>query len=475
MFFRDLSDLEKAIEGILEVEGDDVKVTNAAELRGSLVDRLALNAAANDEPLVKARCQWLIRRAARAVGIEPASIHDLYIAVGRGEAKGGYTVPAINLRTLTYETARVIFREALRINAGSFIFEIAKSEMGYTMQRPAEYASQILAAAIRELWKGPVFIQADHAQINASNYKADPAKEKAGLKTLIREAMAAGFYNIDIDSSTLVDLSLPTLEEQQRENARVCADMTAFIRELEPRGVTVSVGGEIGEVGQKNSTPEEFHAFMKEYKEALSAYGSDLIGISKISIQTGTSHGGTVLPDGSIAEVAIDFDAMKAISEIARKEYGLGGAVQHGASTLPEEAFSKFVEATAIEVHLATAFQNLVYDCGAMPEDLKKRIYAWLDENCAGERKEGQTDEQFYYKTRKKGLGPFKREILTMPRENLERIIADFEKKFALIFEKLNIAGNLPETKNAVKIVRVPWDAVREEGKLEIGMNEQGE
>ena len=82
------------------------------------------------------------------------------------------------------------------------------------------------------------------------------------------------------------------------------------------------------------------------------------MGISKISIQTGTSHGGVVLLDGTIAKVSVDFDTLLKLSRIARKQYGMGGAVQHGASTLPEDAFSKFVEAEAVEVHLATNFEE---------------------------------------------------------------------------------------------------------------------
>ena len=110
--------------------------------------------------------------------------------------------------------------------------------------------------------------------------------------------------------------------------------MTAFIRGLEPEGIVVSVGAEIGEVGMKNSTVEELHAFMTGYNRTLAAKGT-IEGISKISVQTGTSHGGVVLADGSIAEVKLDLQALAALSETARSVYGLAGAVQHGASTLP--------------------------------------------------------------------------------------------------------------------------------------------
>ena len=84
-------------------------------------------------------------------------------------------------------------------------------------------------------------------------------------------------------------------------------------------------------------------------------------------MQTGTTHGGVVLPDGSIAKVSIDFNTLKELSQVAREEYGLGGAVQHGASTLPDEAFDMFPKVDTVEVHLATGFQNIIYDSPNFP------------------------------------------------------------------------------------------------------------
>src|ERR1700691_761957 len=119
-----------------------------------------------------------IQAQAQTKGIFLASIHDVYMARGKGQGKN-FTVPAMNLRSLTYYLARAIFRTAKRLNAGAFIFEIAKSEMGYTNQPPIEYASVVLAAAIKEGHTGPVFIQADHCQIKASAYVENKAKEVA--------------------------------------------------------------------------------------------------------------------------------------------------------------------------------------------------------------------------------------------------------------------------------------------------------
>jgi fructose/tagatose bisphosphate aldolase len=381
-------------------------------------------------------------------GIYPSSIHEFYMARGRGEF-GGFTVPAINLRSMTYDLARSIFRVTKKNKSGAFIFEIARSEVGYTDQPPIEYSSMVLAAAIKESYSGPVFIQGDHFQVNVAKFKENPDKEMEALQTLIADAVSSGFYNIDIDSSTLVDLSKPNLKEQQHLNYEVCAKLTQFIRRIEPKGITISIGGEIGEIGHQNSTPEDMHAFMTGLEQRL---GKGFVGISKISVQTGTTHGGVVLPNGSIAQIKLDFNTLKTLSEIARKKYGLAGAVQHGASTLPPEAFHKFAECETAEVHLATEFQNMIYESNHFPSGLKKRIYEWLKINAANEAKEGETEEQFFYKTRKKAFGPFKKEIMSLPQKTRDAIAAEIEDKFDFLFKQLNAVNKKELVKKYTRV-----------------------
>ncbi len=419
--------------------------------KGVDAEKLALDLVLSDDVNQKKELAGKIIKLAYKKGIYLSSIHDLYMARGKSEYSG-FTVPAFNLRSLTYDLAKAMFRVAKRNNSGAFIFEIAKSEMGYTAQTPVEYSAVVLAAAIKEGYSGPVFIQGDHFQVNAKKYNEDPEKELAGLKALISEAVANGFYNIDIDSSTVVDLAKSDLKKQQFHNYTVCAKLAHFIRQIQPRGVMVSVGGEIGEVGHKNSTPEDLRAFMEGFKATLR---KGLTGISKISIQTGTSHGGVVLPDGTIAQVKLDFDTLKTISKLARDEFGLGGAVQHGASTLPAEAFHKFPETETAEVHLATEFQNMIYDSKYFPAELKAKIYDWLKLNAAGERKEGQTDEQFFYSARKKALGPFKKEIMSLPVEVRNAIAAEIEAKFEFLFKQLNAINNKELVDKFIKLKRV--------------------
>ncbi|KAA3647974.1 MAG: aldolase [Chloroflexi bacterium] len=447
----ELNALLEKVENSIEVHGEHIHVTNADALRKN-IDKL-VEASSFGEGASKFAARWLVRSAALELGAIPASIQDLYMGRGRGEVPLTFTVPAINLRALAFDAAKAVFRVAGRINGAAILFELARSEMSYTEQRPSEYATNIMAAAIAEGYEGPVFIQGDHFQVSPSRYEADAESELQAVRDLTKEALEAGFYNIDVDTSTLVDISKEDVKDQQILNTTLSAMFTKYIRDNEPDGVTVSVGGEIGEVGTENSTEEELRAYTDGFNAELAKLDADAVGLSKISIQTGTSHGGTVLPDGSVAEVAVDFERMKQLSQIARLEYGTAGAVQHGASTLPMEAFGKFVEYEACEVHLATNFQNMLYD--RLPDELYNEVKAYLDKNNSNERKEGQTDEQFYYKTRKRAIGAFKRHFWDLPADKKAEICQAWEDQFTQLFDLLGIADTRQYVEKHVTPVKV--------------------
>jgi fructose/tagatose bisphosphate aldolase len=455
MIYNNADQLKKGMEGVLAVAGGNIKILDEKRLREALIDTLVRTAAFAQEEGTRKDARWVIRRTAAAAGLFSSSIQGLYEAMGRGEVSG-FTVPAINIRALTYDTAQAVFRAALAAGVGAVIFEIARSEIDYTRQRPDEYTCAVTAAALKTGYRGPLFLQGDHFQVGAKKYAKDPAGEVKAVKDLIWEAIDAGFYNIDIDTSTLVDLTEATVKKQQRLNYGLAAELTTMIRDLEPAGITISVGGEIGEVGGKNSTIEELRAFMEGYREALDKSGSDLKGISKISVQTGTTHGGVPMPDGSIAKVKLDFETLEKLSAVARADYGLAGAVQHGASTLPNEAFDRFPATGTAEIHLATGFQNIVYDSPNFPPALRAEIYEYLKREAASDRKEGDTEEQFYYKTRKKGVGPFKQQMWDLPQAVRMALGKELEAQFALLFGKLNVAGTLATVSRFVKPVDVP-------------------
>ena len=430
--------MDASLSESLALDGPRPALRSASAVRDhidSLV-RLAVFGDDQEQPLAR----FAIHAAAPQLGLVPSSIQDLYSARGRGEISG-FTVPAVNIRGMAYDTSRALYRAMKSREAAATVFEIARSEMGYTHQEPAELAAVVLAAGIAEGYQGRVFIQGDHFQANAGKFASDRASETAALEELITKAIAAQFYCIDIDASTLVDLSHDTVEEQQAENSKLTAHLCELVRSLEPKDITVSVGGEIGEVGKNNSTVKELIAYVDGFSEIV---GSDSVGLSKVSVQTGTSHGGIPLPDGTIAKVAIDFETLRELSVVSRDRFGMAGAVQHGASTLPDEAFHEFPTVETAEIHLATGFQNITMDHEAFPADLLQAMRDFTAAELSGERKEGETDVQFFYKTRKKTWGPFKRQVWDLPADIRAKLGASLQAKFEFLIDQLK-AGETGE------------------------------
>ena len=442
------------LKNIVAVGKDGVQIKDINNLK-KMIDSLVYEAVFS-EGEKKNALLMLIKEIAKAAGAIPSSIQSLYEEMGR--AYPGFTVPAMNIRGLTYDVVKVIFRKAMEMKVGPFIFEIARSEIGYTKQRPLEYSAVVLAAAVKEGYQGPVFIQGDHFQLVRKNYLADPKPETEYVKGLINESIEAEFYNIDIDTSTIVDIEKETIKEQQQANFEMTAELASHIRGIQPAGIDISIGGEIGEIGGKNSTPDELRAYLDGFKEIFKS-GK---GLSKLSVQTGTSHGGVVMPDGTLAKVKIDFETLRTLSDHARKEYGLSGCVQHGASTLPEEAFHMFPETGTSEVHLATGFQNIIYDSKALPAEFREEVYTFIKQEYAKEHKEGQTEEQFIYSTRKKGFGPIKKKWWDLSSSVKEPIMKELADKFALLFSKLKVVNTTEITKKTVKPVIVKKEINRE-------------
>ena len=423
------------LSGSAHLDGERLVVDHETVFRDRTIRDLAWTAAFSpDEPTVDV-ARWLVWEASQELGARSASIQELYLARARGEVHG-FTVPAINIRAQTFDMARTIYETAASAEVGAVILELARSEQTYTFQRPVDYVTSVLAGSIAAGWRGPIFIQGDHYQFNAAKYAADPDRTTEEIRGACRQAIAVGYRNIDIDSSTLVDLSQPNVDLEQRENYVRAAELSALIRELEQDGTTISIGGEIGEVGKQNSTEPELRAYLDGYARELERLRPGAVGISKVSVQTGTSHGGVPLPDGSIAEVKLDFEVIRRLGEVARS-YGLAGCVQHGASTLPDELFHHFPAVEAAEIHLATGFQNLLFEHPAFPAELHSAIHDWCFAKALDERKKDQTDEQFVYSSRKKSIGPFKRELWDLATK--DEILASQRRKIAFLFTELQV------------------------------------
>lgn len=436
MIFQNNDELQNNLAEVVVLNDKEIEIKDKDKLLEFGIDHLIYTAILSDDAQTRHLAKVYIRKLAVEFNVFPASIYPLYEAMGKGEVKD-FTVPAMNVRTLTYDFAREVFKKAIEHEVSSFIFEISRSEMKYTLQTQDDIAVCVLAAAIKQGYQGPVFLQGDHYQFNKEKYKEYPQGQIDEIELEVKTALAAGFYNIDIDASTLVDLSKPSKDEQQTDNYQMTAILTKFIRNMQPSGVTVAIGGEIGHIGDKNSDVADFEAFMEGYLRNLQPDNPRII--SKVSVQTGTSHGGVVNPDGSLQEMKVDFNVLDSIGKNAREKYKMAGTVQHGASTLPEVMFDKFPQNNCAEIHLATGFQNNIFD--TLPEALREKMYAYVKENLQQEREEGWEDAQFVYKLRKKAFGPFKKDLWLISEPEKEVIRKKLSETLENLFTKLNIIG----------------------------------
>ncbi|WP_282610324.1 class II fructose-bisphosphate aldolase [Pelagibius sp. Alg239-R121] len=385
----------------LSVTEGRIAVEDDATLRRSIGNLARIGAFGSSDARRHAhRVAWEI---ANSLGIFPASIDALYRAIGRGEIDRRFTVPAINVRAIAFQSARGVFSAMKDVEAGAVIFELSRGEIGFTAQRPREYATSIFCAAIAEGHRGPVFLQGDHFQISASRFAEDPVPEVSAVAALISEAVGAGFFNIDVDTSTLVDLSQSSVREQQRPNFELTAILAWHTRDIEPDHVTISLGGEIGEVGEHNSTAEEVQAYLDGVTASMPA---EVPGLTKLSIQSGTRHGGNVLADGSFGDMPIDFALIDGLSGTCRNGFGLAGCVQHGASLLPMEKIAQLPEYRCVEVHLAAAFLNVVYE--TLPAARVRDADEWAKQKFAQEWRADWSEAQFLHHARRYPIGPFK-------------------------------------------------------------------
>ena len=408
--------LTELLAGIAHVDGERLVIDDEARFRDGGIRDVVWTATFSEDADTVEAARWMVWEASQELGAPSASIHDLYMARGRGEVHG-FTVPAINLRTQVFDMARVIAQASAALDSGAVIFELARSEQEYTFQRPGEYITSVLAGAIAAGWQGPVFVQGDHYQFNAKKYAADPEGVTETLRKATVDALGGGLRQ---HRHRLLDAGRPVAGDRStRSSAPTTSAPPSCRRSSGSTRRTASWSPSAARSARSaRRTPPR-----RSCAPTSTATGGSwtrapvrgAIGLSKVSVQTGTSHGGVPLPGGGVAEVKLDFGTLERLSAVCRS-YGLAGAVQHGASTLPDELFHRFPQVETAEIHLATGFQNALYDHPAFPAELH------ADDRGRGASRTpptsasaGETDSQFVYKTRKKALGAHKRELWELP------------------------------------------------------------
>lgn len=375
--------LAETLRGIVDLSNPQNPVIINQELYRKAMPQLAYEAANNPNAELKAAIQDLILRTASQMGTRLSSIKALYSAKSSMEKALGrqFTIPSMNLRCAAFDEAIIAFEKAKEMNVGAFQIEIAPTEVAYTGQNLKEFAAIIAAAAITADYNAPVFLKLDHLRMDPKKYAKDSKAEIQRIFGVIKEAIDAGFYAIDIDASVLEkdpkEATNPV--EQQRDNFVVSARLLEMARTYaREKGVEIAFGVEVGEVGEAYITEAHIRAFLTNLRDILTRRSYEVRWDIKmpdvLAIPSGTPHGGLRDPrtGEALENVTIAFDLLEKAAQICA-EYGMVGPVQHGASKLPIGLFHMFPGRNVTEIHLATAMSDIEID-KVLPDDVREKM-----------------------------------------------------------------------------------------------------
>lgn len=420
MAAQSVEELLGNIKEAVRVTRDSAVITDRAKFINGTVDYLAHEAALSQNTDVKVSAQRILREAALTFNLKLGSINDFYMAKKAGKW-ANITVPAVNGRTDVYNQFQQLFRAAREKDVGALILELARSEMRYSAQDAAEFNAVSIAAAIKQGYEGLIFAQGDHYQVNKEKYDkggADREKELKAIEDLIRSAVLAGKYNIDLDPSTLVneaalkeilklesgmvDMYLrdhPGLTENLDENG-IKSVRRRLVDEIEMREVdfeTEVVKRIEGLYKEMHKTTAEvtmrFIRYIRKLEKELGFPGGFHISVGieerHIDNPEHKNNPSTVLGSATLIRIIMNDARQEGLvgpSKISLQTgtmHGVGGTVdfgiyqrhlkyrdrigtavfvQHGASTLEKQDFDKMKEGDVGEVHLATEYQKMELD-----------------------------------------------------------------------------------------------------------------
>lgn len=344
--------------------------------------------------------------------------------------------------------------EAAKEADAAIIFEIAKSEIGYTAQPPEEYANYVKEIAHKIDFNTPYCIHGDHITIPENTLGAIKSAED-----IIKKEVEAGFTSFAIDASHNFDLNAELTREQLADNIKITTRIAKLIKKLmaekgkkrEDYGLEVEVG-EIGKVDpetgeQELTTVDEAVTFIKALNE--NGVYPDLIATNN-----GTVHGNIYDEEGNIIPI-LGIDAVRT-REIASSIAPLGVKIaQHGITGTPLKLMHKLIDAGIVKGNVATNFQDIAIE--NMSPELAKRMADWTMKNYAEKvraKKPKISDREIIGKNIKYAIKVFKHEIEEIDDEYKQKI-SDASKKSATEFiEAFNGKGSGQIVKDYIRNIK---------------------
>ncbi|MFH1788384.1 MAG: class II fructose-bisphosphate aldolase [Candidatus Altiarchaeota archaeon] len=269
-------------------------------------------------------------------------------------------VMAANIRTQL--STRGIMEAAKELDA-AVLFEIAKSEIGYTGQSPQDFYDGITGMAAELDFNTPYAIHGDHITIKDST-----PESTASARKLIEDEVAAGFTSYAIDASHNFNFDGKTVREQLSDNIAITVELADLI----PSEACLEV--EVGEVGRTNADGTKKLTSVEESVTFIEALQEQGVKPDLLAINNGTIHGNIFDEQGNIVEqVGIDIATTKAIAD-AIAPLGVRIA-QHGITGTPLRLMHLLIDAGIAKGNVGTNWQNVVVE--NLPGELLAKMNEW--------------------------------------------------------------------------------------------------
>ena len=324
-----------------------------------------------------------------------------------------------------------IMQAAKELDA-AVLFEIARSEIGYTGQTPQEFYDRITGIAGELDFNTPYAIHGDHITIKDNTPESIDSARK-----LIDAEVAAGFTSYAIDASHNFNFDGKNEREQLADNIAITVELADLI----PNEACLEV--EVGEVGRTNADGTKKLTTVAEADAFISALHEQGVKPDLLAINNGTIHGNIFDAEGNIVEqVGIDIDRTKAIADaIAPLEVRIA---QHGITGTPLRLMHLLIEAGIAKGNVGTNWQNVYIE--NLPGEMRNKMEEWTlasDEAAKMKAKKPQmSKKELIAKNIKFSTKIYKDELLSISGEYKERIDSATREGALAFFEAFQAQGS---------------------------------
>lgn len=426
MLHASTQELLQSLTGCIAVSDHEVTVQHGERLKRELIDALLENALFNPELAVRSLAHQLIKAIANDLGIFPTSLQALYEARRRTEYLGK-TVPRLAAHGLTYDMARAAFRTMKRSSTAICLFELPVETLPIAESHLQDFCSSVLAAAIKEGFYGPLFLQLGDIRYQADAFINNPQQYHQQLHQLLQLGMANGFLNFAVDTTAL-----------PHEGFAEMASFSNTLNEWQQGDRLLAHGAALGDLPSGEAALNSLCANLDTYFEHLKKEGNKAHPLCKLGVKI----------KGDLANSRV---AVEKLRDLIVSKYAFAGLTIDHLLHLSERNLRDLATWQALEVNVSELLYDRLFDSHHFPKEIIVEMRHFLTDACRHEWHVSESEEEFVHRLRHRTFAPFKKMFWEIPAATREKIGLELERTFASLFQWLGVTETVTLVRDKVR------------------------